>query len=60
MFLYTLYPLHTPISMFLSQLPRGLRHELSSPTQTLGLWVPAPLEAWLCGCVYSVFMLYCL
>jgi hypothetical protein len=27
--------------------PRGLSHELSSPTQTLGSWVRIPLEAWM-------------
>jgi hypothetical protein len=29
-----------------SQWPRDLKHELSSPAQTLGLWVRIPLEAW--------------
>jgi hypothetical protein len=28
-----------------SQWPRGLRHELSSPAQTLGEWFRIPLEA---------------
>jgi hypothetical protein len=42
-----------------SQWPRGLRHELSSPAQTLGSWVRIPLEAWMSGCVYSVFVLFC-
>jgi hypothetical protein len=41
-----------------SQWPRGLRHELSSPAQTLGSWVWIPLEAWMCVCAYSVFVLY--
>jgi hypothetical protein len=27
------------------QWPRGLRHELSSPAQTLGSWIRIPLEA---------------
>jgi hypothetical protein len=40
-------------------LPRGLRHELSSPAQTLGSWVRIPLKAWMSVCVYSVFMLSC-
>jgi hypothetical protein len=29
------------------QWPRGLRHELSSPVQTLGSWVRIPHEAWM-------------
>jgi hypothetical protein len=40
-----------------SQWPRGLRHEPSSPAQTLGSWVRIPLEAWISVCVYSVFVL---
>jgi hypothetical protein len=42
-----------------SQWPRGLRHELSSPAQTLGSWVWILLEAWMSVCVYSVFVLSC-
>jgi hypothetical protein len=42
-----------------SQWPRGLRHELSSPAQTLGSWVRIPLEARMSLCVYSVFVLSC-
>jgi hypothetical protein len=30
-----------------SQWPRGLRHEQSSPAQTLGSWVRIPTEAWM-------------
>jgi hypothetical protein len=30
-----------------SQRPRGLRHEVSSPAQTLGSWVQIPLKAWM-------------
>jgi hypothetical protein len=41
------------------QWPRVLRHELSSPAQTLGSWVRIPLEAWMSVCVYSVFVLSC-
>jgi hypothetical protein len=41
-----------------SQWPRGLRHEPSSPAQTLGSWVRIPLEAWMSACVYSVFVLF--
>jgi hypothetical protein len=37
-----------------SQLPRVLRHELSSPAQTLRSWVRIPLKAWMSVCVYSV------
>jgi hypothetical protein len=28
-----------------SQWPRGLRHEMSSPAQTLGLWIRIPFGA---------------
>jgi hypothetical protein len=42
-----------------SQWPRGLRHELSSPAQTLGSWVRIPLEAWMSVCIYTVFVLSC-
>jgi hypothetical protein len=42
-----------------SQWPRGLRHEPSSPTRTLGSWVRIPLEAWMSVCVYFVFVLFC-
>jgi hypothetical protein len=42
-----------------SQWPHGLRHELSSPAWTLGSWVQNPLEAWMCVCIYSVFVLFC-
>jgi hypothetical protein len=31
----------------------------SSPAQTLGSWVRIPLEAWMFGCVCSVFVLSC-
>jgi hypothetical protein len=37
-----------------SQWPLGLRHELSSPAQTLEPWVRIPLKAWMSVCVYSV------
>jgi hypothetical protein len=37
-------------------LTRGLRHELSSPTWTLGLWVQIPLKAWIFVCVCSVLV----
>jgi hypothetical protein len=36
-----------------------LRHELSSPARTLGLWVLIPLDAWMSVCVYPVFVLFC-
>jgi hypothetical protein len=39
-----------------SQWPRGLRHELSSPAQTLRTWVRIPLKAWMLVCIYSVFV----
>jgi hypothetical protein len=34
--------------------PRGIRHELFSPAQTLGSWVRILLKAWMSVCVYSV------
>jgi hypothetical protein len=37
-----------------SQWRRRLRHEPSSPAQTLGSWVRIPLEAWMSVSVYSV------
>jgi hypothetical protein len=40
-----------------SQWPRGLRHELSSLTRTLGSWVRIPLKSWMFVRVYSVFVL---
>jgi hypothetical protein len=43
----------------LSQWPRLVRHELSSPAQTLGSWAPIPFEAWISVWVYSVFVLSC-
>jgi hypothetical protein len=43
-----------------SQWRRGLRHEQSSPAQTLGSWVRIPLEAWMSVCFYFVFVLFCL
>jgi hypothetical protein len=42
-----------------SQWKLGLRHELSSPSQTLGSWVLVPLEAWLFVSFYCVFVLSC-
>jgi hypothetical protein len=42
-----------------STAPRGLKHELPSPTQTLGSWIRIPLKAWMSVCVYSVFVLSC-
>jgi hypothetical protein len=41
------------------QWANGLRHELFSPAQTLGSWVPIPLKVWMSVCVYSVFVLAC-
>jgi hypothetical protein len=41
------------------QWPRGLRHELSSPAQTLKSSFRIPLEAWMFMCINSVFMLRC-
>jgi hypothetical protein len=42
-----------------SQWSRGLRHEMSSPAQTLGSWVRITLEAWMSVRVSSVFVLSC-
>jgi hypothetical protein len=42
-----------------SEWPRGLTHGPFLPARTLGSWVQIPLEAWLSGCVYSVFVLFC-
>jgi hypothetical protein len=38
-----------------SQWRRSLRHEMSSFTRTLGLWVRIPLAAWIFVCLYSLF-----
>jgi hypothetical protein len=40
-----------------SHRPWGRRHEISSLAQTLGPWVGISPEAWLYGCVLSVFVL---
>jgi hypothetical protein len=37
-----------------AQWPRGLRHELSWHTQTLGSWVRIPLKAWMSVCLFCV------
>jgi hypothetical protein len=42
-----------------SQWPLGLRHELSSPAQTLGSWVPIPREAWMSVRVYYICAVLC-
>jgi hypothetical protein len=39
--------------------PRGLRHELSSPAQTLESWVRIPLESWMFVGGYFVSVLFC-
>jgi hypothetical protein len=45
------------IMMSWAQWPRGLRHELSSPAQTLGSWVRIPL--WhRCLCVFILCLYY--
>jgi hypothetical protein len=41
------------------QWPHGLRHEPSTPAQTLGWWVRIPLEEWMSLCICSVFVLCC-
>jgi hypothetical protein len=45
------------IATGLSQWPRGLRHELSWPPQTLGSSVRIHLKARMSVCIYSVFVL---
>jgi hypothetical protein len=40
-----------------SQWPRSLRHEISSPAQTLGSWVRIPLELWMSVRLSSVLVL---
>jgi hypothetical protein len=42
-----------------AQWPHGLRHEMSSPAQTLGSSVRIPLEARMYVCIYSVSVLSC-
>jgi hypothetical protein len=42
-----------------SQWPRGLRHELFSPTRNMGSWLRTPLEAWMFVYVDSVLVLSC-
>jgi hypothetical protein len=42
-----------------SQLPRGLRHQLSSLARTLGSWVRISLKALMSVCVYSVCVVLC-
>jgi hypothetical protein len=42
-----------------SQWSRGLRHKMSTPTQTLGSGVRIALEAWMSVSVYSMFVLPC-
>jgi hypothetical protein len=44
-----------------TQWPRGLRHELSSPTETLLSWVRAPFETWVSVSVFitRIFVLFC-
>jgi hypothetical protein len=51
-----LYNYLTCIVVLRPQWPRGLRHELSSPTRALGWWVRIPLKAWMSVCVYSVYV----
>jgi hypothetical protein len=43
-----------------SQWPRGLRHELSSPAQTLRSLVRFPLEAWMSVVrLFGVYIVLC-
>jgi hypothetical protein len=39
-----------------SQLPRGLRHELSSLASTLGSWVRITLKTWMSVCMFILFV----
>jgi hypothetical protein len=49
-----------PIWCFMSRSEwlRGLRRRVSSPAQTLGLWVRIPLNNFTCVCFYSVLLLF--
>jgi hypothetical protein len=40
-------------------MPRGLRHEMSSPVQTLGSQFPIPIEAWISIRVSPALVLSC-
>jgi hypothetical protein len=57
-FVFSIF-IETGAPSYRSQSRRGLRHELSSPAQTMGLWARIPLEAWMSVCVYSVFVPSC-
>jgi hypothetical protein len=41
------------------QSPIYLRHEMTSPIRTLGLWIRIPLKAWMSVCVFSTVVLSC-
>jgi hypothetical protein len=45
--------------IYRSQWPCGLKHELSSPTRTLGSWVRITLEVRMPVCIYSVLVFLC-
>jgi hypothetical protein len=49
------FKLLTLVTYCRSRWPRGLSHELSSPSQTLESWVRIPLGSWMSVCVYSLF-----
>jgi hypothetical protein len=38
---------------------RIMDSDRASPAETLGMWVPIPLEAWMSVCVYSVCAVLC-
>jgi hypothetical protein len=50
------YKMCLPINRCQSQSPRGLRHEMSPPAETLGSWVRIPLEEWMSVRVSSVLV----
>jgi hypothetical protein len=43
-----------------SQWPRYLRHEMFTPSQTVGSWVRIPVDAWMSFRVSSMFVLSCI
>jgi hypothetical protein len=59
-FMVYLHTFHAPrASGGRSQWPRGLKHELSSPAQTLGSWFRIPHKAWMSVCISTVFVMSC-
>jgi hypothetical protein len=55
----SMFPILLRVLIVSTQWPRDLRHDMSSPAQTLGSWVPITLDAWGSICFYSAFVLSC-